>query len=101
MRWRGRNGTAVKILNFARKYDLVTVQTSFDATPAVTLADSDTVIVGQDIIVLGSPQGLEGTVSTGIVGGLRTMGERQALADHGAHQPGEQRRSGLRCRAAA
>ena len=30
VRWRGQNGIAVKILNFARKYDLVTIQTSFD-----------------------------------------------------------------------
>ena len=45
----------------------------------VEKADSDKVIVGQDIIVLGSPQGLEGTVSTGIVGGLRTLGAARLL----------------------
>ena len=64
----------MKILNFAMKYDLVTIQTSFAATPPVLLADSETAAAGQDIIVLGSPQGLEGTVSTGIIGGLRTIG---------------------------
>ena len=74
VRWRGQNGVAVKILNFAMKYDLVTIQTSFAATPPVLLADSETAAAGQDIIVLGSPQGLEGTVSTGIIGGLRTIG---------------------------
>ncbi|MGH7305284.1 MAG: S1C family serine protease [Candidatus Rokuibacteriota bacterium] len=74
VRWRGQNGVAVKILNFARKYDLVTIQTSFASTPPVLLADSETAAAGQDIIVLGSPQGLEGTVSTGIIGGLRTIG---------------------------
>ena len=73
VRWRGQSGIAIKILNFARKYDLVTIQTSFTSTPAVLLADSDTAAVGQDIIVLGSPQGLEGTVSTGIIGGLRIL----------------------------
>ena len=74
VRWRGQSGVAVKILNFAHKYDLVTLQTSFAMTPAVLLADSDTAAVGQDVVVLGSPQGLEGTVSTGIIGGLRTLG---------------------------
>jgi hypothetical protein len=74
VRWRGQSGVAVKILNFAQKYDLVTLQTSFAMTPAVLLADSDTAAVGQDVVVLGSPQGLEGTVSTGIIGGLRTLG---------------------------
>jgi S1-C subfamily serine protease len=73
VRWRGQHGVALKILNFASKYDLVTIQTSFTATPAVLLADSDTAAVGQDVIVLGSPQGLEGTVSTGIIGGLRVL----------------------------
>ena len=73
VRWRGKNGAALKILNFARRYDLVTIQTSFTSTPTVLLADSDQAAAGQDVIVLGSPQGLEGTVSTGIVGGLRTI----------------------------
>ena len=73
VRWRGQSGVALKILNFARKYDLVTIQTSFTGTPAVLLADSDTAAVGQDVVVLGSPQGLEGTVSTGIIGGLRIL----------------------------
>ena len=48
VRWRGQSGVAIKILNFARKYDLVTIQTSFTSTPAVLLADSDTAAVGQD-----------------------------------------------------
>jgi S1-C subfamily serine protease len=74
VRWRGQSGVALKILNFATRYDLVTVQTSFTSTPPVLLADSDTAAAGQDIIVLGSPQGLEGTVSSGIIGGLRTIG---------------------------
>jgi hypothetical protein len=40
----------------------------------VLLADSEKAAAGQDVVVLGSPQGLEGTVSTGIIGGLRTIG---------------------------
>jgi hypothetical protein len=88
VRWRGRTGIAVRILNFARKHDLVTVQTSFDSTPAVSLADSDRVVVGQDVVVLGSPQGLEGTVSTGIVGGLRTMGAARLLQITAPISPG-------------
>src|SRR5437867_3949780 len=88
VRWRGQRGAAVKILNFARKYDLVTLQTSFDSTPAVSLADSDQVVVGQDVIVLGSPQGLEGTVSTGIVGGLRTLGAARLLQITAPISPG-------------
>src|SRR3989441_329581 len=103
VRWRGQSGTAVRILNFARKYDLVTVQTSFTTTPASLLANSDSVTIGQDVVVLGSPQGLEGTVSTGIVGGLRTLDSikllqipapisprgngRPGISPHGQRQP--------------
>src|SRR3989454_4800044 len=88
VRWRGQRGTALRILNFARKYDLVTLQTSFESTPAVSLADSDSVAVGQDVVVLGSPQGLEGTVSTGIVGGLRTLGPVKFLQITAPISPG-------------
>src|SRR4030095_12105087 len=88
VRWRGRTGTAVRILNFARKHDLVPAQTSFDSTPTVSLADSDKVVVGQDVVVLGSPQGLEGTVSTGIVGGLRTLGAARLLQITAPISPG-------------
>src|SRR6266581_3283372 len=88
VRWRGRTGTAGRIFNCARKHDLVTLQTSFDSTPAVSLADSDKVVVGQDVIVLGSPQGLEGTVSTGIVGGLRTLGAARLLQITAPISPG-------------
>src|SRR5262245_56255680 len=88
VRWRGRTGTAVRILNYARKHDLVTVQTSFDSTPAVSLADSDGIVVGQDVVVLGSPQGLEGTVSTGIVGGLRNIGAARLLQITAPISPG-------------
>ena len=88
VRWRGQNGSAVKILNFARKYDLVTIQTSFTSTPTVLLADSDTAAAGQDVIVLGSPQGLEGTVSTGIIGGIRTIAGARYLQITAPISPG-------------
>lgn len=88
VRWRGQNGAAVKILNFARKYDLVTIQTSFTSTPTVLLADSDAAAAGQDVIVLGSPQGLEGTVSTGIIGGIRTIAGARYLQITAPISPG-------------
>ncbi len=73
VRWRGQTGAAERILRFDAKYDLITLQTSFSNSPAVALGDSELVTVGQDVIVLGSPQGLEGTVSTGILSGVRNL----------------------------
>jgi hypothetical protein len=87
VRWRGQNGVAVKILNFARKYDLVTIQTSFTKTPSVLLADSETAAAGQDVVVLGSPQGSKAPSPPESSG--PSHDRRRALsADHGADQPG-------------
>ena len=38
--------------------------------PAVTLGDSDSVVVGDAVIAIGSPLGLEGTVTAGIISAL-------------------------------
>lgn len=73
VRWRGQSGTAHRVLSFDPKYDVITLQTSFPSTPAVALGDSDAVTIGEDVIALGSPQGLEGTVSTGILSGIRDL----------------------------
>jgi hypothetical protein len=88
LRWRGQSGTALKIVNFSRKHDLVTLQTSFTTTPPVLLGDSEAVSVGQDVVVLGNPHGLEGTVSTGIVGGLRTLNNTRFLQITAPISPG-------------
>src|SRR5206468_1114896 len=88
LRWRGQSGTALKIVNFSRKHDLVTIQTSFMTTPSVLLGDSEAVSVGQDVVVLGNPHGLEGTVSTGIVGGLRTLNNTKFLQITAPISPG-------------
>ena len=46
--------------------------------PLVTLqlADSSLVKVGEDVAAIGSPQGLENTISTGIVSGLRNLSDK-------------------------
>ncbi len=54
----------------------------------MSLGDSELVAIGQDVIVLGSPQGLEGTVSTGILGGLRTLGDTKFLQITAPISPG-------------
>ncbi len=88
VRWRGQSGTAIRILNFDPRYDLIILQTSFPSSPAVPLGDSELVTVGQDIVVLGSPYGLEGTVSAGILSGVRGSGDVKLLQITAPISPG-------------
>ncbi|MGD0765572.1 MAG: trypsin-like peptidase domain-containing protein [Dehalococcoidia bacterium] len=60
--------------------DLAVIKADFsgvDLTPA-TLADSSQIRVGESVIAIGNPFGLDGTVTEGIVSGLdRTLAEQQ------------------------
>jgi putative serine protease PepD len=53
--------------------DLAVLAVDSDASPLV-LGDSHDVRVGDEIVILGSPHGLAGTLSTGIVSAIREKG---------------------------
>jgi hypothetical protein len=67
----GRRGEVLEIINDDPQLDLLIAKTSLKNTNPLPLGDSDTVIVGEEIIAIGNPAGLEGTVSNGIVSGVR------------------------------
>ncbi|HEU4674395.1 MAG TPA: trypsin-like peptidase domain-containing protein [Motilibacteraceae bacterium] len=48
-------------------YDLAVVKVDRDGLPQVALGDSDAVSVGDPVVAIGSPLGLAGTVTSGIV----------------------------------
>jgi putative serine protease PepD len=59
-----------KIVGMSPEYDLAVVQLDrTDVTPLV-LGDSDAMVVGDPVIAVGAPLGLESTVTTGIVSAL-------------------------------
>jgi putative serine protease PepD len=59
-----------KIIGTSPAYDLAVVQVDrTDVTPLV-LGDSDAMVVGDPVVAVGSPLGLESTVTTGIVSAL-------------------------------
>ncbi|WP_298459461.1 S1C family serine protease [uncultured Cellulomonas sp.] len=51
-------------------YDLAVLKVERDGLEPLLLADSDAVVVGDPVIAIGAPLGLEGTVTTGIVSAL-------------------------------
>jgi hypothetical protein len=56
--------------------DFAFLQVSGRNLPVLKLGDSDRVQVGQGVVALGNSLGLEGSVSTGIVSGVRRLDDR-------------------------
>jgi S1-C subfamily serine protease len=54
--------------------DVAVLQAAGGAYPALPLGESRTLVAGQEIAVIGSPKGLAGTLSTGIVAAIRDRG---------------------------
>jgi S1-C subfamily serine protease len=57
--------------------DLAILQVEGRNDEVVVLGDSDHVQVGDPIVVIGNPEGLEQTVSNGLIGGIREIGGKK------------------------
>lgn len=69
----GRKGDVLEVINDDPELDLLIAKTSLKTTNPLPLGDSDTITVGEEVIAIGNPAGLEGTVSNGIVSGIRKV----------------------------
>lgn len=58
------------------------------ATPLPTESEEGTIKVGDRVVAVGAPLGLESTVSEGIVSALRLMGETQMIQTNTSISPG-------------
>lgn len=67
----GEKGNILEIIKADPELDLIVAKTSLKNTKYIPLGDSDKITAGEDIVVIGNPAGLEGTVSTGIISGIR------------------------------
>lgn len=70
------------------KSDLVLLKIKDVNAPVLSLGDSNKVSVGDEIFVIGNPQGLEGTLSKGIVSAIRTVGQDSILQITAPISPG-------------
>lgn len=59
-----------KLLGTDKDTDLAVLKIEGKGLPAAKLGDSDTLHLGDDLVVIGNPMGLETSVSTGVVSGL-------------------------------
>lgn len=69
-------------------HDLVLLAVRDLKASALSLADSRSVEVGQRVLAIGNPRGLEGTVSEGIVSGIRSSGRDTLLQITAPISPG-------------
>ena len=70
------NWVITSILNFDEESDLALIrvpEASKSNLPILSLAANENVSIGQTIYALGNPEGLVGTISPGIISGLRTL----------------------------
>lgn len=68
--------------------DLAILKVSGLTAPPLTLASRKEPAVGESIFAIGNPQGLEGTLSQGIVSGIRTVGDTALIQITAAISPG-------------
>ena len=62
----GTTATA-DVVGTSASYDLAVLQVDATNLPALPLGNSDSVVVGDPVVAIGSPLGLSGTVTSGIV----------------------------------
>lgn len=70
-----------QVLTVDRKNDLALVRiNSSDRFPTLAFADRENILVGQRVFAIGSPFGLSGTLTTGILSRVATNGDLQTDA---------------------
>ena len=76
------------IVGIDSERDLVLLYVSSAVAPSLSPGDSDKVSIGDEVYVIGNPQGLEGTFSQGIISGIRKIGTDKLLQITAPVSPG-------------
>src|ERR1039457_4433569 len=71
----GETFDSISVLATDERRDLAIVQIPGIDLPTLGLGNSDFLTVGEPLVIVGSPRGLEGTVTAGILSSVRDSGE--------------------------
>ena len=70
---RHKTSTIEGITAIDKTNDLALLKVTMQGIKSLSLADSDTVLIGETVFVAGNPMGLEGTISEGIISSRRDV----------------------------
>ena len=85
---RGTEGHIIEIVKADPALDLVVAKTSIEQAEPMQLGDSDSITVGEEVVAIGNPVGLEGTVSKGIISGIRVIDGKKLIQITAPISPG-------------
>jgi serine protease Do len=76
----GQKYNIASVLGYNKDQDLAVIQISGTGFPICTLGDSSNVAVGDPVVAIGSPLGIQNTVSEGIISKILDDGDLQITA---------------------
>jgi len=85
---KGTKGSINKIIRYSIELDLLIAETSLINNTPVSFGDSDSISVGEDIVAIGNPAGLEGSISKGIISGIRKINDYSVIQITAPISPG-------------
>lgn len=76
-----------KLVNVDSDHDLAELSVAGLAAPVVTVRDSSKLAVGEKVYAIGAPEGLELTISEGLISGLRDFDKGRVIQTSAAISP--------------
>lgn len=76
------------VVTFDASHDLAELKIKGLKAPAVTIRKSSTLLVGEPVYAIGAPEGLELTISQGLISGLRQLDSGLTIQTTAAISPG-------------